>query len=84
MPLIPTLKRQRQADLCKSEATLVYRACSRIVRASKRKGKGKGKGKKNELILVHSMPSPFYASQGPSLRTAPDFLSRASHINYPN
>jgi hypothetical protein len=25
MPLIPVLRRQRQADICKSEAVLVYR-----------------------------------------------------------
>lgn len=29
MPLIPTLKRQRLADLCESKDNLVYRAISR-------------------------------------------------------
>ena len=29
MPFIPALRRQRQADLCEFEATLVYRASSR-------------------------------------------------------
>ena len=29
MPLIPALGRQRQVDLCESEASLVYRASSR-------------------------------------------------------
>ena len=33
MPLIPALRRQRQVDLCEFEASLVYRASSRTVRA---------------------------------------------------
>ena len=32
MPLIPALRRQRQIDLCKSEASLVYRVSSRIAK----------------------------------------------------
>ena len=32
-PLIPTLRRQRQADLCKFKTSLVYRASSRTARA---------------------------------------------------
>ena len=35
-PLIPALKRQRQADLCEFEARLVYRGNSRTVRAIQR------------------------------------------------
>jgi hypothetical protein len=34
--LIPELGRQRQADLCEVEASLVYRASSRIARATQR------------------------------------------------
>ena len=33
MPLIPALRRQRQADLCEFKASLVYRDSSRTVRA---------------------------------------------------
>ena len=33
MPLIPALEKQRQADLCEFEASLVYRASSSIARA---------------------------------------------------
>jgi hypothetical protein len=33
MPFIPTLRRQRQADLCEFKANLVYKASSRIARA---------------------------------------------------
>ena len=36
-PLIPALRRQRQADLCEFDASLVYRAASRTVRATQRK-----------------------------------------------
>lgn len=36
MPLIPAFRRQRQADLNKFEASLVYRASSRIARAAQR------------------------------------------------
>ena len=32
MPLIPALRRQKQADLCEFEASLVYRASSRTVK----------------------------------------------------
>jgi hypothetical protein len=33
MPLIPTLRRQRQAELCEFEAILVYRVSSRTAKA---------------------------------------------------
>jgi hypothetical protein len=33
LPLIPAFRRQRQADLCESEANLVYRVSSRTTRA---------------------------------------------------
>jgi hypothetical protein len=35
MPLIPALGRQRQADLCELEASLVYRVSSRTARDTK-------------------------------------------------
>ena len=35
-PLIPTLRRQRQADLCEFEASLVYRVSSRTLSAIER------------------------------------------------
>jgi hypothetical protein len=34
MPLIPTLRRQKEVDLCEFEANLVYRVSSRIARAT--------------------------------------------------
>jgi hypothetical protein len=34
--LIPTLRRQRQADFCEFEASLVYKSNSRKVRATQR------------------------------------------------
>jgi hypothetical protein len=36
MPLIPTLQRERQVDLCELEASLVYRVSSRTARAIER------------------------------------------------
>jgi hypothetical protein len=36
MSLIPSLRRQRQVDLCKTEASLVYRVNSRTARATQR------------------------------------------------
>jgi hypothetical protein len=36
MPLIPALGREKQEDLCEFEASLVYRASSRIARATQR------------------------------------------------
>ena len=35
-PLVPVLGRQRQAELCEFEASLVYRVSSRIARATQR------------------------------------------------
>ena len=35
-PLIQAIKKERQADLCEFEDSLVYRASSRIARATKR------------------------------------------------
>ena len=34
MSLIPVLRRQRQADFCEFEASLIYRVSSRTVRAT--------------------------------------------------
>ena len=36
MSLIPTLRRQRQVDLCEFEVSLVYKASSRTARATQR------------------------------------------------
>ena len=36
MPLIPALQRQRQADLCEFEVSLVYRVSSRTARDTQR------------------------------------------------
>ena len=36
MSLIPALGRQRQADFCEFEASLVYRASSKTARATQR------------------------------------------------
>ena len=36
MPLIPTLGRQRQMDLCEFKASLVYRVSFRTARATQR------------------------------------------------
>ena len=36
IPLIPELQRQRQVDLCEFETSLVYRASSRIARATQK------------------------------------------------
>ena len=36
MPLIPASGRQRQVDVCESEASLAYRVSSRIARATQR------------------------------------------------
>ena len=35
-PLIPALRRQRQADLCEFKSSLIYRASSRAARATQR------------------------------------------------
>jgi hypothetical protein len=44
IPLIPALRRQKQMDLCKFEASLVYRVSSRTARATQRDPVGGGGG----------------------------------------
>ena len=41
-PLIPTLERQRQEDLCEFEARLVYKASCRTARATQRETLSQG------------------------------------------
>jgi hypothetical protein len=36
LPLIPALRRQRQADLCEFEDRLIYRVCFRATKATER------------------------------------------------
>ena len=58
-PLIPALGRQRQADLCELEASLVYRANSRIARAITQRNpvlKNKTKQKQTNKKSVSGMP----------------------------
>ena len=47
MPLISAFRRQRQADLCEFEASLVYRASSRTARDTQRNPASK-KRKRNK------------------------------------
>jgi hypothetical protein len=49
MPLIPARRRQRQADLCKFKAMLVYRVSSRTARDTQRNPVWKNQ-KMNERI----------------------------------
>jgi hypothetical protein len=48
MPLIPALWRQRQADFCVLEASLVYRVSSRTARAIQRNPVSKKKKQKQK------------------------------------
>jgi hypothetical protein len=48
MPLIPAFMRQRQADFCKFEASLVYRPSSRPARATQRNPVSKNKKQKTK------------------------------------
>ena len=51
--LIPALGKQRQVDLCEFEASLVYRASSRTVRAvTQRNPVSENKQKQNPKILI--------------------------------
>ena len=51
MPLVPALWRQRQADLCEFEASLVYRVGSRIARATQKSCVLKTKQKSQETTV---------------------------------
>jgi hypothetical protein len=48
IPLVPELQRQRQVDLCEFETCLVYRASSRIARATQKNPVTKKKKKKKK------------------------------------
>ena len=48
MSLVPVLWTQRQADLCESEASLVYRVSSRIARATQRNPVSKNQKEKKK------------------------------------
>ena len=48
MPLIPAQRRQRQADLCEFEASLVYRVSSRTTEDIHRNPVSKRKKRKKE------------------------------------
>ena len=65
MPLVPALGRQRQADLCELEASLVYRASSRIARTAQRNSVSKKKKPKYICLSVH--PSIVHPSVHPSI-----------------
>jgi hypothetical protein len=47
---IPALRRKRQVELCEFKASLVYRASSRIARATQRNRVSKNKTKQNNPI----------------------------------
>ena len=49
MPLVPTLSRQRQVDLCEFAASLVYRVSSRAARATQRNPVSNETNKKEKL-----------------------------------
>jgi hypothetical protein len=56
MPLIPALRRQRQVDLCETEARLVYRVSSKTTKAIQRnylKGKQNNKTKQTGREKPH-------------------------------
>ena len=58
MPLVPELDRQRQVDLCKFEAYLVYRVSSRTVRAVTQRNpvlkQNKQQQQKQKVFLTHT------------------------------
>jgi hypothetical protein len=51
MALIPALRRQRQADLCESEVSLVYKVSFRTVRTTQRNPVWKNNTKKLLIIF---------------------------------
>ena len=53
MPLMPTLRRQSQADLHEFKAGLVYRVSFRIARATQRNPVLKNKNNNKKVIYVY-------------------------------
>lgn len=51
MPLILVLRKQRQADLCEFESSLLYKNSSRIAKAVTHRNPVSKKQKKNRTIL---------------------------------
>ena len=54
MPLIPALRRQKQIDLCEFKVSPVYRASSRVARATQRKHGSKKVNKNVEVLTLGS------------------------------
>jgi len=52
-PLIPTLGRQRQVNLCEFKASLIYRMNSRAARATQRNAVSKKQNKTKKKGLYH-------------------------------
>ena len=61
MHLIPALRRQMQADLCEFEASLVYRASSRTVRAVTQRN---SVSKKQKVFSCLSVYAPYASTCG--------------------
>ena len=60
MPLIPALRRQRQADLCEIKDRLVYRASARTgSKATQRKPVSKNKTKTNNTNQPTKKKNPY-------------------------
>jgi hypothetical protein len=69
MPLIPAFGRQRQADLCEFEDSLVYTASSRTVRTKQRNWVSK---KTNQKAKAKAKAKPCFLWL-PALQHAADF-----------
>jgi hypothetical protein len=54
MPLIPALRRQRQADLCEFEASLLYRVSSKTDKAIHRETKSQKTNQTTTTKLISS------------------------------
>jgi hypothetical protein len=53
---IPALRRQRQVDLCESEASLVYRVSCRLARATHRETLSRKTNKKFIILRMKERP----------------------------
>ena len=62
--LTPVLQRQRQADLCEVEASLVYRTSSRTARATQRTPVSKQNKTKQNKTKHHTQKTELFTRKG--------------------
>ena len=71
MPLIPTIGRQRQADLCEFKISLIYRVSSRTARTVTHKNPVSKNKKNSQAVVAHTFNSSTWEAEVCSTKWVP-------------